>query len=74
MSTGDVEKVASELVERVLAKVLREETMRAEQEKKGEGEGEGEKVCICSIYVFNRERSPNLTLFTCTNKPHCYVS
>ena len=43
MYVGSVEDVASELVERVLAKVLREERMRAEQGRKGEGE----KVCEC---------------------------
>ena len=52
VSVGSVEDVASELVERVLAKVLREERTRAEQERKGEGEKvcgyECVVLCICS--------------------------
>ena len=42
-----MEDLAAQLVDRVLAKVMREEKMRAEGGGEGEGEGEGEKVCYC---------------------------
>ena len=41
---GDMDDVASQLVERVLAKVVREERLRAVAERERGGGGEGEKV------------------------------
>ena len=50
---ADVEDLASQLVDRVLAKVMREEKMRAEEKGEGEGEGEEDKVCCCIIVLLN---------------------
>ena len=46
-----MEDLASQLVDRVLAKVMREEKMRAEEGGEGEGEGEEDKVCCCIIVL-----------------------
>ena len=45
---GGLEEVASDLVERVLAKALREERQRVEREGEGGGRGDGggEKVSV----------------------------
>lgn len=48
---GDMDDVASQLVERVLAKVVREERLRAVVERERGGGGEGEKVSHSCKYI-----------------------